>query len=741
MPKLHARLKHVTQADPVSLQLQDVVEPAPKKEEAQDREERLRRQRRIETIANQYIKLGRVPLILSAGLRGPFDNGWKNPWAKTPSRTSHEAVASGGIEKSKSHRSKRAKTAISGGKQTRTVGARPASSVPSPEASRGPDAAHDSVLPPDDADDDWHVSLRGTAPQDDTGATEFFSVDPDPSITFDGPESNPFWLKRPLPVSTALGDYAHGKNEPSPTRARLGDRPVDQRGRLLLVTPRQPISVVSSEPVRNLEQEPDWLSTTPTSTGMKSPPRTARSVQQPSSLSASGKRKRTYSKYERTQVFENRSTASSPKTPALPKTIETGRLDASRIQVTERQGMPPPEPPCRLIGVSPVNAASPSVTTTHGPGPISSEDTIPDIEQAKAAQISSSISDASKRRPQQDAHASAQHSSPAAPSAHPLRGEKKAVKNATPTVRHDRVTSPTLGASTGFVYRKIGEPKRPKSLAETKPKPLTFSSPNKIDQHITETAEQAGETIDATRKQEAIPASEPCNKRTDVYDVPGSPQGQRQNYTSKRTSDFSTQAALLMAQIDFQDGTMPEAEEADTRPWLHAVDSTPHDDPIVPSPAFTPFHRFNATLGEDSPLQSTMKDIPISTQDLFAAVSPFGYSTIKKSSRHTASSMRISVFANNEQDTPSHNDRDRRHKSPTPSQRIPLKAKNTAVSFLGSQSEKVSQEAATSQPSKAGMVQGVELPRLDFDTSLDELRRNDDLNFTDRFLVNFNEWT
>ena len=190
----------------------------------------------------------------------------------------------------------------------------------------------------------------------------------------------------------------------------------------------------------------------------------------------------------------------------------------------------------------------------------------------------------------------------------------------------------------------------------------------------------------------------------------------------------------------------PMTEDNPPTPWLEQVGSTPQD-PIVPSQAFTPFHKFNAALEEDYPPEPTMPDLPISTQDLFAAVSPFGFSTVKKSARPPASNLRFSVFASPGQDTPSHGGGPpNRAKSPTPSERIPLKAKNSRVSFVGtqsergSQSEKGSQESITPRPLKAPLMQA-EVPQLDFHTSLDVLRRNSELNFTDRFLLNLEDLT
>lgn len=52
---------------------------------------RAAKKRRIEANAHAYLR-GEGLFILSAGLRGPFDNGWRNPWAPRVKNTIHEAV-------------------------------------------------------------------------------------------------------------------------------------------------------------------------------------------------------------------------------------------------------------------------------------------------------------------------------------------------------------------------------------------------------------------------------------------------------------------------------------------------------------------------------------------------------------------------------------------------------------------------------------------------------------------------
>lgn len=49
--------------------------------EADEAELKMRRERR-EKIGWAYVRTGRAPYIMSASLKGPFNNGWKNPWLR-----------------------------------------------------------------------------------------------------------------------------------------------------------------------------------------------------------------------------------------------------------------------------------------------------------------------------------------------------------------------------------------------------------------------------------------------------------------------------------------------------------------------------------------------------------------------------------------------------------------------------------------------------------------------------------
>ncbi|KAL1607824.1 hypothetical protein SLS60_002762 [Paraconiothyrium brasiliense] len=742
MPRVHAQIRHVTDTDPILLQAEDAIEPEP--EEDKDAGRRARKRRRIENIANQYIKLGRVPLIVSAGLRGPFENGWKNPWVTAPTNIGSEAVRAlnepSGVN-----------TTLPKAEQTKTNHAKPTSSIPSPEASRAPDIAEDSVVTPDGVHDEDHNSPDvSPALIDDTGTTEISGVDPDPSVTFDDFESNPFWLKRPQPKSAAFGNSTNGKHDPSPTRARLGYRPVDRQGKLLLVTPRQPVSKVQSDPGRNPEPEPGWIQTASASKTIASPPKPTEIIQETMSSGYSKRRKRTYSKFERGSIRDDQSVARAAENKSLPRQIT--RRDASiersspHSKDVEDRSTPDPNTHTgyRISDFTPINRPSRSATTGQAEDNKLSKSQGQEADATHAQQASISAS-TKERFANQVVQALAGHDELTTSSSRPARtGQKKKrqrVNEAAPSLRHDHVTSPTFASSTGFVYRKLGEAKRATSSDKLKPRPITFSSPVVIEQVPAGTVEHGVNSIKEASEHEPVVTAEPRTERPDVWDVPGSPPMQQvqQSYKSSRTSGFSTQAALMMAQMEFQDGTMPTMAEDAPTPWSR--NSTAHEEPVIPSPAFTPFHKFNATLDEDNLFEPTMQNMPISTQDLFATISPFANSTVKKSTKPPASNLRFSVFANGEQDTPSHSVSRNCARSPTTSQRKPLRDKNSRVSFLGSQSEKgsqgekASQESITPRSSKAPMVQAVELPHLDFHTS------NADLDFTDRFLINVNEMT
>ncbi|KAF9740515.1 hypothetical protein PMIN06_001638 [Paraphaeosphaeria minitans] len=742
MPRVHAQLRRVTDIDPVFIQPEDIIEPEPDENENENAGRRARKRRRIETIANQYLKLGRVPLIVSAGLRGPFSNGWKNPWVKAPSQTTKEAVQSE-AKVTAAQEDQTANPARARTRRAKSDNPPPASSVPSPEASRAPDIAQDSVLPSVDLpDEDYSPPDASTAQHDDSGATESFSADLGPSVTFDNSGGNPFWLKRPQLKSAAFRDSVNGGHDPSPTRARLGHRPVDRNGRLLLVTPRQPVSMLQSDPGANPSPEPDWMSAASASMIGTSPAKPTNIIQENTSSVPSTRRKRTYSKFERNNTRGDQSANGAAGDISPPEQItrrNTSRDPSQHSGDAEDRRAPTDNENTayNTSGFTPINRPSRSAKPSQF-----KEKELYALQGQKivAQQMFLSAPNTETRNPNKDIQNSAEPHLATSPSRSARTAQtKKNVEGATPSLRHDHITSPTLAASIGFIYRKVGEAKRMKTNNKQKGRPITFSFPAIINQPPVEIAEHETEPVNEATEHESVATADSRTERPDIWDVPGSPpQREQQSYKSSRTPGLSTQAAFMMAQMEFQDGTMPTVAEDAPTPW---PPSTANEDPIVPSPAFTPFHKFNATLEEHYASESTMPDMPISTQDLFATISPFANSTVKKSTRVPATNLKFSVFENRKQDSPSHNGRRYRTRSPASPQRKPLQEKNSRVSLLGSQSDKgsqgdrASQESVTPRPSKAPVVQSTGLPQLEFCTS------NGDLDFTDRFLINMNETT
>ena len=73
----------------------------------------LRKKRKRELLGQEYLR-GRPPTILTAGLRGPFDNGWKNPWTKKKNDTKRsEKIVVGVSETRKATTTRRSQSHMS----------------------------------------------------------------------------------------------------------------------------------------------------------------------------------------------------------------------------------------------------------------------------------------------------------------------------------------------------------------------------------------------------------------------------------------------------------------------------------------------------------------------------------------------------------------------------------------------------------------------------------------------------
>jgi hypothetical protein len=155
-----------------------------------------------------------------------------------------------------------------------------------------------------------------------------------------------------------------------------------------------------------------------------------------------------------------------------------------------------------------------------------------------------------------------------------------------------------------------------------------------------------------------------------------------------------------------------------------------------PSPSITPVSIFRPQLEQAHSLTSVLRDPPISTQDLFAAASPFAMSTVKKkpdAPQH--SHLRMSVMSFDDGGL------DASPRSPTEfPDRVPLKEKNAVPSPWSFSFEKGLQNSQTSSQGDARRLhRDVELPQLDLHTSLDDYGPYESLHFTDRLLRNIDD--
>ncbi|KAF2704499.1 hypothetical protein K504DRAFT_390290 [Pleomassaria siparia CBS 279.74] len=321
-------------------------------------------------------------------------------------------------------------------------------------------------------------------------------------------------------------------------------------------------------------------------------------------------------------------------------------------------------------------------------------------------------------------------------------------------INHDLIASPGPASSTGFIYRKTA---KTRDKERSKPRLVSFnSSPGpakenhvlgqpRLDPHL---PEGDGEGHSLKTVTEKVQSSRP-----DVYDIMandmatndigtvvveghGGEGAQGSRRVSRLSSNYSTQAALLLAQMEFQEGTKSPVSYDTPRAAWFPQDDTPRPNRRQSSPLITPFHAFNEELSKRLPPESVLRGPPMSTQDLFAAASPFAFSAVKKTTirKPAMSSLRVSVLS---KDGDEHADVDVTRSPTTSAERIPLKDRNHKMSFMVtpvSGSDKGSQDSLlhSSRPWR----RDVELPQLDLGTLLDDVGPNGDLEFTDRFLRN-----
>jgi hypothetical protein len=302
-----------------------------------------------------------------------------------------------------------------------------------------------------------------------------------------------------------------------------------------------------------------------------------------------------------------------------------------------------------------------------------------------------------------------------------------------------------------FQYTRLRRPA--KNGQNFRPRPMTFDSPLVVDDIAPVAVEiEEREPPEQIAGVQDVSGDGPSRQDVDKSseDEGAMPEGPRgEDKVESQTSIYSTQAAMRLAQLEFQEGSFlsplssyasdtPRSGELRHSEQFRQSHSQPNPGTDTPrgnmregSPAITPFHTFNAKLDKND-AERDPASVPISTQDLFLAASPFAFSTVKKkpAAPPKRSSLRFAVLSQEEERGGLATSE--RAKSPTPfSDRIPLKIRNSMVSFKIA-SPKGSQESWRQAPSRPRTS---ELPLLDYAPS------TGDMSFADQFLRNLDDFT
>jgi hypothetical protein len=714
---LHAHLKRGLDHDDFYLDPADIVEDVPR--EYRDPEEQAAKRQRIEKIAAQCLQ-GKLPVILTASLRGPFSDGWKNPWAKprkTRRRVSDKENSVGsnkngiggraGVRKAKPVEVKR---------RTRSAGRRAleVQTVASPETSR---AVHSHIEEFQEKHTQDLIEVPpATAPSpeehDTSGATEFFSLDTERCVRRQSPLTDPFWLRRPESQRKAdMRTSNKGSTDASPTHTRGGLAQPDRIRPLQLAVPKVAV-------------------------GFR-PPQVKRAVSEDISSSASA-----------SMVI------SSPVRPAVPTYIAVSRTSASRRQRSSTRPLQTPGPTSNMQPAQAQSAATPSSilvpATNHKT--LSADQFQSNNHMTKADRHSSATQERSQEGPSREViQRSAERLSDVLSASHSSNSQTKPVDQAGPKPdkgprqsQDSHVAPPIPNSSTGFVYKKVGSTKWSISNApRSKPRTVNFNSspatkdPGSTSKPGSQKLTPVEKAAPAKQVAQAGEGSQPEGQTSGSQaNEPVLEQQSLRSSRSSRHSAMSTQAAMLLAQLEFQESTFPTLSSETPRPWSQPQEDTPRPMLPEPSPAITPLSVFRPQLEQAHPLASVLRGPLLSTQDLFAAASPFAFSTVKKKPEAPQhSNLRMSLVSFDGHDVSNISPQ-----SPSYSDRIPLKEKNAVPSPWRFSFERQPRKSPDSfRGSARRSISDVELPQLDFHTSLDEYGPTGSLHFADHLLRTMND--
>lgn len=701
-PTLHPHLKRGLDFDDFHTDRKDIIELP--QADCQDPEVQAAKRRRVEAIALQYLR-GRPPIILSAGLRGPFTHGWRNPWAKDiPKARKTKDNERGTADQRNVPGTDTTDQRVSNAKardrkKKTTVVKHKAPRLASPEAPR---AAKDDLedYERDESLDGVEVPLATAPLQDEhdaSGATEFFNASTKKCTHRHSLLTNPFWLRRPESEGELyMNSSTVGDADASPTRSRSrnGNSQCEASDDLQLALPKVALR------------------------SQCSPPNTKHPEYQRPSASASVI---VSSPMKKSTLIQNSTAANAQAQPD----------QTSRATVT-------------------VQGQSAQLTSAHVDvlGAIS-------VLQGTHAIVFDTASGAGFQRSTfRDASTTASTGSDMKMTV------AKPLQNA---ARHDLVASPIPASSTGFIYRKVGGPKRTGTDAPRAKTPsVDINSISSNQKNAPASEKQSSRCIPAV---EAVWSAEEGVLVTGIEGAEGTHARSSEETTAKsvegagaalvnivqeeqlevsssgssRNSTFSTQAAMLLARIEFQESSSPPIPSEDPRPWSQPQHDTPQAMLPERSPAITPISVFGAQLDRSLSTNSVFRELPISTQDLFGAASPFAFSTVKKKPEVVhRSSVRFPRLPGNNAEPRANNTP---AKNPAASvDRIPLKAKNTSTPLWSFVSEKTSQASQRSLTCRSGRsITDDRLPQLDFHTSLDDFAPNGSLHLTDQLLCDIND--
>jgi hypothetical protein len=713
---LHPHLKRDLAFDDYDVHPDDVVERLPPANI--DPEQQSAKRRRIERIAAQCLQ-GNPPVLIAAGLRGPFNDGWKNPWAgvKKTKRKSAERAGSvvnkpadargtdigPRVEPTKARRLTR-----SGSRKTLET-LETQASIASPEASRA--ATYDM----DDFNDSHTLEEvevpPATAPSPNehvSPATGFFGVGTEKCVQSRSSLTNPFWLRRPESGKKFDRRRTTNNNTPSsPTRPRSAQQRAGSKKPLQLPVP--PMAMGVRAPLAG-RLSPDTRSSASAPMAISSPAK-------PTALGSE------------TVVYPSAMAKQTPVAAAVHVLDDASELQAAQL---------------RSVAIAQaVSPATGIVDILQKPAPVLE----PPVTVSKDDSPRRSSQNGSQKRPaREEVQHLAERLANSQPKPSMINSEREGgsqpakQKHLGPrTSQHGLVASPDPNSSTGFVYKKVGGAKWTIGNApRSKPRAVNFNS-SPVVKEAKASSKPNSEEVDSVLECAVLDKSPVEGQELEGGGSQGGGPTQEQqslrSSRSSRQSAMSTQAAMLLAQLEFQESTYPTSSVRTSRPWSQSQE-TPRSAIPELSPAITPLSVFRPELAQPQQLASAFRGPPMSTQDLFAAASPFAFSTVKKrADAPQLSNLRIAIMP---LDGHVERNADASPRSPPSSpDRIPLKDKSVAPSPWSFTFEKGPQGSQGSMRGNARpSLHDIEIPHHESYAALDEYGLNGSLNFTERLLHN-----